>query len=185
MTKASLRNAGPFESVLPSKKALSCAAGETIFTQGDDCEDIHYIERGVVKLTLVSSRGRGAVLGILGIGRFHGRSDAWAGATAYATSAVAIAPSTLHAVGRARRCAALLAQDTILSARFVHYLLARQQRIEQDLADHLLSSSEKRLARMLLPARAIQQGRPSASYPRKDHAGHACGKWWEPRAPAR
>ena len=59
-----------FARALPSKKIKQFRAGETIISQGEDCTDVHYIEKGVVKLTLVSDRGKGAVLGILGGGDF-------------------------------------------------------------------------------------------------------------------
>ena len=68
------RNEGLFESVLPARKSTKYEAGKTIFSQGDNCNDVYYIERGVVKLTLVSTRGRGAVLGILGPGDFIGEA---------------------------------------------------------------------------------------------------------------
>lgn len=120
---------------------------ESIFSQGDNCSDIQYIERGVVKLTLVSKRGRSAVLGILGTGDFIGEACV-TGLTTYSTSAVAIVASTLLTIGN-KSMAELLEQDTILAKRFIHYLLVRQQRIERDLIDHLLNPIEKRLARTL------------------------------------
>lgn len=148
MTKASRHDGGSFESVLPARKSTVYSAGKTIFTQGDDCDEVHYIERGVVKLTLVSTRGRGAVLGILGSGDFLGER-CLSGANSYTTSAVAIVPSTVQTIGR-KSMSELLGKGAILASRFLQYLLARQQCIEQDLMDHLLNSSEKRLARTLM-----------------------------------
>ena len=65
---------GFFAEALPSKKIKEFKTGETIISQGEDCTDVHYIEKGVVKLTLVSNRGKGAVLGILGEGDFFGEA---------------------------------------------------------------------------------------------------------------
>jgi CRP-like cAMP-binding protein len=61
---------------------------------------------------------------------------------------VAIVASTVLTIGR-KTMAELLEHDAIIAKRFIHYLLVRQQRIEQDLIDHLVNSSEKRLARTL------------------------------------
>jgi CRP/FNR family cyclic AMP-dependent transcriptional regulator len=141
------RNEGLFESVLSARKSTKYEAGKRIFSQGDDCSDVYYIERGVVKLTLVSKRGRGAVLGILGPGDFIGEGCITAAAT-HATSAVAIVASTLLTI-EPKSITELLEHDAILAKRFIHYLIERQQRIEQDLIDHLFNSSEKRLARTL------------------------------------
>src|SRR3979409_233683 len=46
--------------------------GETIFTQGDVCDDVLYIRTGGVKLSVVSKRGREAGGGTLGPGDFFG-----------------------------------------------------------------------------------------------------------------
>ena len=61
-----------FPAGLPVSKPVHYDAGETIFSQGDECTDVRYIEEGVVKLTLVSNRGRGGILGFLGRGDFFG-----------------------------------------------------------------------------------------------------------------
>ena len=53
---------------MPTKKVVKYRAGEVIFSQGEECSDVNYIEEGLVKLTTVSKRGRGAVLGILSEG---------------------------------------------------------------------------------------------------------------------
>ena len=71
------RTRGFFATALPTRNLREYKAGETIISQGEQCTDVHYIEKGVVKLTLVSTRGKGAVLGILGKGDFFG--EAWFG----------------------------------------------------------------------------------------------------------
>jgi CRP/FNR family cyclic AMP-dependent transcriptional regulator len=69
--------------------------------QGEDCSDIHYVESGLVKLALVSKRGKGAVLGILGQGDFFGEACI-GGDTVYSTSAIALVPTCISVMpGRA------------------------------------------------------------------------------------
>ena len=123
-------------------------AGESIVSQGDECTDVHYIDEGVVKLTSVSNRGRGAVLGILGSGDFFGESCI-SGQSAYLTSAIALVRSKVSIIKR-KAMVRLVEEDPAVSMRFINYLLLRNLRMEQNLIDHLFNSSEKRLARTLL-----------------------------------
>jgi CRP-like cAMP-binding protein len=132
----------------PVRKVLQFKTGETIVAQGDECTDVHYIQEGVVKLTVVSHRGRAAVLGLLGEGDFFGEACI-AGQSMYSISAIALVPCTIGVVRR-KTMMRLLADDPSVSARFMNYLLMRNQHIEQALVDRLLNSSEKRLARTLL-----------------------------------
>jgi CRP/FNR family transcriptional regulator, cyclic AMP receptor protein len=131
-----------------SAKISDYQAGETIIAQGDKCNEIHYIEKGLIKLHVVSERGRSAVLGIAGAGEFFGES-CMSGNLNHLTSAVALVPTTIAAIKR-KTMERLIAEEDTVSAMFIHHLLARNQRIEQDLIDHFMNSSEKRLARILL-----------------------------------
>lgn len=133
---------------LPVRKIEEYKDGETIVAQGDECTDVYYIEKGAVKLTLVSKRGKSAVLGILGEGDFFGEACI-TGEGSYATSAITLVRSTIHIIA-GKTMARLLEQDPTISRHFITYLLYRNRRIEQDLIDHMFSSSEKRLARTLL-----------------------------------
>ena len=63
-----------FPTGLPVSKPVYYDAGETIFSQGDECTDVRYIEEGVVKLTLVSKGGRAGILGFLGRGDLDRKS---------------------------------------------------------------------------------------------------------------
>jgi CRP-like cAMP-binding protein len=137
-----------FAKALPSKKLKEFQTGETIISQGEDCTDVHYIEKGVVKLTLVSTRGKGAVLGILGEGDFFGEACIVGGGV-YATAAIALVPSRVNII-RAKVMLRLVEENPSLSAHFINYLVSRNRRIEQDLIDHMFNFSEKRLARTLL-----------------------------------
>jgi CRP/FNR family transcriptional regulator, cyclic AMP receptor protein len=137
-----------FATALPTRRTREYQAGQTIISQGEQCTDVHYIEKGVVKLTLVSPHGKGAVLGILGPGDFFGEACI-TDETVYTTSAIALVPSMINIV-KGKAMLRLIEEDPSVSAHFINYLLTRNRRIEQDLIDHMFNFSEKRLARTLL-----------------------------------
>jgi CRP/FNR family transcriptional regulator, cyclic AMP receptor protein len=137
-----------FPAGLPVSKPVHYDAGETIFSQGDECTDVRYIQEGVVKLTLVSKRGRGGILGFLGRGDFFGE-NCLNGQAFYSTSAVALVPGSVMVINR-KKMVSIIENEPAVCSRFINYLLARNHRIEEDLIDHLFNSSEKRLARTLL-----------------------------------
>lgn len=107
-----------------------------------------YIQSGRVKLTVVSKRGKGAVVAILQEGSFFGEG-CLAGQPLRMASANASMLSTVVRVEK-QVMLDLLHQDPEFAERFLAYLLARNVRMEADLVDHLFNSSEKRLARLLL-----------------------------------
>ena len=149
---------GFFATAFPTKKTKEYKTGETIISQGEDCTDVHYVEKGVVKLTLVSKRGKGAVLGILGEGDFYGEACI-TGETVYSTSAIALVPSVVRTI-KGKSMLRLVEEDPSVSTQFINYLLTRNRRIEQDLIDHMFNFSEKRLARtLLLLAQSGQAGK--------------------------
>src|SRR5437016_14073451 len=90
---------GFFGTALPARKIMQYRAGEIIISQGDECTDVHYIEEGAVKLTLVSNHGRSAVLGILGTGDFFGEGCI-GGQSAYLTSATALVATSISIIKR-------------------------------------------------------------------------------------
>jgi len=162
-----------FSTALPTRKIAEFKAGQTIISQGEECTDVHYIDEGIVKLTSVSNRGRGAVLGILGSGDFFGESCI-TGQSVYLTSAVALVTSTVSIIKR-KAMVRLVEEDPSVSMRFINYLLLRNQRMEQNLMDHLFNSSEKRLARtLLLLARSGEEGKLPPIF-EQDQPGHAGG----------
>jgi len=121
---------------------------QRIFSQGDPADAIFHIQTGKVKLTVVSKQGKEAVVAILGTDDFFGEG-CLAGqplrmASASAMSVCSIMRLEKPAVIR------LLHNEPAFSELFVHYLLSRNIRIEEDLVDQLFNSSEKRLARVLL-----------------------------------
>ena len=147
--------------------------GEAVFTQGDACEHVMYIQDGGVKLSVVSKTGREAVVAMLGPGDFFGEG-CLAGQPLRMGSATALTPSTILLVDK-DKMVGLLHEEHAMSDRFISHMLARNIRIEEDLIDQLFNSSEKRLARtLLLLARYGKQDKPR---PRgaEDLAGDARG----------
>jgi CRP/FNR family transcriptional regulator, cyclic AMP receptor protein len=145
-----------FSALLPARKITEFSAGETIVSQGEECTDVHYIEEGIVKLTSVSNRGRGAVLGILSSGDFFGESCI-SGQSVYLTSAIALVESKVSTIKR-KTMLRVLEEEPTVAMRFMNYLLLRNLRMEQNLIDHLFNSSEKRLARTLLLLARVGDG---------------------------
>ena len=131
-----------------AKTVMQCRRGETIFTQGDMCEDVLYIQTGGVKLSVLSKTGREAVVAMLGPGDFFGEG-CLAGQPVRMGSATAITPSVILLVCK-EKMARLLQKQSAMSDRFIAHLLSRNARTEEDLIDQLFNSSEKRLARSLL-----------------------------------
>jgi CRP-like cAMP-binding protein len=137
---------------------------EAIFTQGDPCEHVFYIQKGAVKLSVLSKSGREAVVAMLGLGEFFGEG-CLAGQGIRMGSATATTDSTVLRVDKARMVR-LLRQQHALSDRFIAHMLARNIRIEEDLVDQLFNSSEKRLARaLLLLARYGKHDKPVRAVP--------------------
>jgi CRP-like cAMP-binding protein len=122
--------------------------GDVIFTQGDRCKHVLYIQRGNVKLSVLSRSGREAVVAMLGAGEFFGEG-CLAGQPVRMGSATATTASTVLFVEKARMVR-LLHREHGLADRFISHMLARNIRIEEDLIDLLFNSSERRLARTLL-----------------------------------
>jgi CRP/FNR family transcriptional regulator, cyclic AMP receptor protein len=136
------------ESAGIAKKILHFRRGETIFTQGDPCTHVLYIQKGNVKLSVLSKAGREAVVAMLGTGEFFGEG-CLAGQPVRMGTAKATADSSILLVDK-QRMVRLLHKQHAMSDRFIAHMLARNIRIEEDLIDQLFNSSEKRLARTLL-----------------------------------
>jgi CRP/FNR family cyclic AMP-dependent transcriptional regulator len=121
---------------------------DTIFSQGDVCKEVMYIQKGEVKLSVVSKTGKEAIVAIFKPGDFVGEGGL-AGQPLRAATATAASPTTLLVIGLKEMIRALHAEHA-LADRFIAYMLGRNIRIEEDLIDQLFNSSEKRLARTLL-----------------------------------
>jgi CRP/FNR family transcriptional regulator, cyclic AMP receptor protein len=129
-----------------------------IFSQGDAADAVFYIQKGEVKLTVISEQGKEAVVGILRSGHFFGEGCLNGPAACHDGSAIAeclITRITKEAM------IATMHDEPEFSELFMAYLLIRNSRIEEDLIDQLFNSSEKRLARvLLLLANFGKDGRP-------------------------
>jgi CRP/FNR family cyclic AMP-dependent transcriptional regulator len=121
---------------------------QVIFTQGDPADAVFYIDRGQVKLTVVSDRGKSAVVAMLGRGDFFGEGCLAGQLVRMATASVMTEASVVRIDKQAMM--ELLHEKSTFSERFMAHLLARNVRFEEDLVDQLFNSSEKRLARVLL-----------------------------------
>ena len=135
-----------------SLRALSTTqeyrSGETIYEQGDKADAIFYIQSGNAKLTVLSKGAKKAVIAIMRRGDFFGEGSL-SHETLRASTAQAIHLSTIIKVKR-QAISRLIRQEPAFAKLFISHLLFRIGRIESDLADQVCSSSEKRLARILL-----------------------------------
>jgi CRP/FNR family transcriptional regulator, cyclic AMP receptor protein len=130
------------------KQVLEFHKNQHVFEQGDVADTVFYIQRGKVKLTVVSEQGKEAVVAILEAGQFFGEGcmngHPLRIATTTAIEDCVITSITKDAMIRA------IHDEPKFSELFMAYLLTRNSRIEEDLIDQLFNSSERRLARLLL-----------------------------------
>jgi CRP-like cAMP-binding protein len=140
--------------------------GTPLFSQGDPSDSVFYIQKGKIKLTVISKRGKEATVALLGDGNFLGEECIAAVHLLRVASATALTPCTVLRIERAEMIR-VLHEEQLFSEIFVSYLLARNARVQEDLVDQLFNSSEKRLARaLLLLAQFGQEGAPQAVIPR-------------------
>jgi CRP/FNR family transcriptional regulator, cyclic AMP receptor protein len=121
---------------------------EIVFSQGEVADAVFYIQKGKIKLTVISDRGKEAVVGILDPGDFFGEG-CLNGHPLRVTTATAIDQCLITRIPKAAMIATMH-DEPEFSELFMAYLLTRNSRIEEDLIDQLFNSSEKRLARVLL-----------------------------------
>jgi CRP/FNR family transcriptional regulator, cyclic AMP receptor protein len=134
-------------------------AQQVVFSQGDDADSVFYIQKGKVKLTVVSAQGKEAVVALLDTDDFLGEG-CLAGQPRRIATATAMTECEIMRVEKAA-ILRVLREEPSFSEMFVLHLLARSIRIEADLVDQLFNSSEKRLARaLLLLANFGKEGRP-------------------------
>ena len=130
------------------RKSLTVPRKKRIFTQGDAADAVFYIQKGRVRLTVVSKTGKEATIGILSQENFFGEGSL-AGQALRMGSAAAMTDCQILRIEKKAMMDALH-NEHALSDMFVAYLLARNIGYEEDLVDQLFNSSEKRLARVLL-----------------------------------
>ena len=133
---------------LPALAGRAYRRDQRVFTQGDAADSVFYLETGQVKLTVVSTGGKAAVIALLGPGTFFGEG-CLAGQAVRMSTASAVQASTVVRIDR-KTMVTLLHRNAAFSELFTTYVLSRNVRIEEDLVDQLFNSSEKRLARLLL-----------------------------------
>ena len=147
------------------RKIVLVPKKQTIYAQGAACDAVFYIQKGKVRLTVVSKRGKEATIGILNPGDFFGEGGL-AGQPLRMGSANAMTDCELMRIDNKAMMLALH-REHLLSDMFVAYLLGRNIRYEADLVDQLFNSSEKRLARiLLLLARFGKEGVPETVVPK-------------------
>jgi len=148
------KKAAPFD---PGMYLAKVRGGETvkeyrkkhaIFVQGSPADAVFYVERGKVKLTVLSARGKEAVVAILGSGDFFGEGSL-AGQPLRMATATSMTECSILRIKK-ETMIRMLHDEPAFSEVFMSYLLSRNTRIEEDLVDQLFNSSEKRLARILL-----------------------------------
>jgi CRP-like cAMP-binding protein len=139
---------------------------QTIFSQGDPANAVFYIQKGRIKLTVISAHGKEATIALLGAGNFLGEECIAAIQPLRLATAATITPATLLRIER-KEMVRVLHDEKEFSEVFVSYLLARNARIQEDLVDHLFDSSEKRLAQaLLLLAQFGKEGAPETVIPK-------------------
>ena len=147
-----------------ARRIVEYRKSEKIYSQGESIKDVLYIQKGVIKLSVVNEVGKEAVVAMLGPGDFFGEGG-MAGQLVRVGTATATTPTTLLVIEK-KEMIRVLHAESAFSERFMAYMLARNIRIEQDLIDQLFNSSEKRLARtLLLLARYGKQDQPQKVLP--------------------
>jgi CRP/FNR family transcriptional regulator, cyclic AMP receptor protein len=141
------------------RKIVNYTKGQTIFSQGEACHAVMYLQHGGVKLSITSSAGKEAVIAMLDPGEFFGEG-AIAGQSIRLATAVATEATSVLLIAK-QEMIRVLHDEHEFSDRFVAYMLQRNVRVEEDLTDQLFNSSEKRLARaLLLVARYGKEDQP-------------------------
>jgi len=130
------------------KAILKFDKSQIVFSQGDAADTVLYIQKGKIKVLVVSEQGKEAVVGIMEPGQFFGEG-CLNGHPLRISTTVAMEQCVITSIARSAMLAALKSEPKF-SELFMSYLLTRNSRIEEDLIDQLFNSSEKRLARLLL-----------------------------------
>ncbi|MCX6545803.1 MAG: Crp/Fnr family transcriptional regulator [Acidobacteria bacterium] len=146
-------------------KVVTRQSGDVVYSQGEPCDSVFYIQKGTVKLGVLSHEGKEAIVAMAGPADFFGEG-ALAGQVLRMATATATSVSSLLVVEK-QKMLRLLHDQHELSDRFLAYVLSRNIRVEADLVDQLFNSSERRLARtLLLLARYGKQDAPHRVLPK-------------------
>lgn len=148
------------------KVIVDCPKNSAVFSQGDAADAVFYIQKGKVKIAVVSSQGKEATVAILGVGEFVGEDCIATTHPLRLVTATAMTECVLLRIGK-QEMVRVLSREQGFSDVFVSFLLARNARIQEDLIDQLVNSSEKRLARvLLLLAQFGKEGKPEIVIPK-------------------
>ena len=131
-----------------ARKIVEFRSKETVFAQGDPAENVMYIQRGGVKLSVVNSAGKEGVVAVLGAGDFFGEGCLAGNSVRIGMATTTMSTSVLQI--EKKEMIRLLHSEHEFSDRFIAHMLTRNLRTEADLVDQLFNSTEKRLARALL-----------------------------------
>jgi CRP/FNR family transcriptional regulator, cyclic AMP receptor protein len=161
--------AGLLSEIKTGKTLVNVEKGHRIFSQGDKADAIYFVETGRVKISVVSTRGKEAVLVILAVSDFFGEG-CLVGQPLRISTAMALESSTLLRI-ETRAMLQALANQPLLSEKFIASLLVRNISLEEDLCDQLFNHSEKRLARVLLKLARLRRhdALPEAGIPLLSH----------------
>jgi len=152
------------DSTGPAPTVVQYRRNQVIFAQGEPGDDVRYIQKGTVKLSVLSRIGKEAVVAILTAGDFFGEGTL-AGQSIRIATAKAVAASSVLIIEKAAMIR-LLHEEPAFSDRFISHMLTRNMRIEADLVDQLFNSSEKRLARALLLLARYGEAHPPRVLPK-------------------
>ena len=148
------------------KTLVDLKKNQRLFSQGDEADAVFYIQKGTIKLTVLSQSGKEATVALLDGGNFVGEACIASAEHIRMVTASALVRSTLVRIERDEMIRKLH-EEHALSDVFVSFLLSRNARIQEDLVDQLFNSSEKRLARvLLLLAHFGKEGKPESVIPR-------------------
>jgi CRP/FNR family cyclic AMP-dependent transcriptional regulator len=151
------------------RTVVQLQANQPLFSQGDPADTVFYIQKGRVRLAVVSKSGKEATIALLGPGDFVGESCITSEHSVRLTAASTVTACTVLRIGRDEMLRVLHRQHQF-SDLFMAFLLARNARIQDDLVDQLFNSSEKRLARiLLLLAQFGKPGKAEAVIPKISH----------------
>jgi CRP/FNR family cyclic AMP-dependent transcriptional regulator len=148
----------------PAPEVLTFRRAQVVFSQGDAATHVNYIQKGGIKLSVLSRSGKEAVIAMLAPGDFFGEGTL-AGQTRRIETATAIVATSVLAIEKGAMVS-LLHTEPAFSDRFISHMLSRNIRIEADLIDQLFNSSEKRLARALLLLARYGQGDVDRTLPK-------------------
>jgi CRP-like cAMP-binding protein len=148
-----------------ARRVATYPRGTIVFAQGQASDAVMYIQKGGIKISVLSRTGKEAVVAMLGPGDFFGEGALTGQSIRIGTATATVATRVL--IIEKAAMLRLLRDEPTFSERFISYMLARNIRIEADLVDHLFNSSEKRLARaLLLLARYGDHTGPTRRIPR-------------------